>query len=248
MPLVEAFVELKWRLTPTPSGGHVDPAYPFYVGGVRQLIKAEYPFQEKLPMADFPDEMTPHVVKYRFRPSAEAWPVVQIGAGIASYNAVGDYEWSRFEAGAVKYFDALNEAYSSVADTARPDYIQFLLRYINAVDLPVGTDPLQFLADKLGTTVTLPEAIVSTAPDAASVLTLTIGFPLASPGVVGALAFAMGEREGKSALIWETTVNANVERDSSATADFSNWLSYSHTVAENWFFTLIAGDLEEQFR
>jgi len=226
----------------------VDPAYPFYVGGVRQLIKSDYPFQEKLPMADFPDEMTPHVVKYRFRPSAETWPVVQIGAGIAAYNAVGEYEWTRFEAGAVKYFEALNKAYASVADVTRPDYVQFLLRYINAVDLPAGADPLQFLADKLGTTVTLPASIGSTTPGVASVLTLTIGFPLASPGVVGALAFAVGERDGKPALIWETTVNASFDRDPSATADFSAWLSDSHEVAENWFFTLIAGDLEEQFR
>lgn len=248
MPLVEAFVEIKWQLEQAKSGGLVDRAYPFYVGGIHQLIRQTYPFQEKLPTADFPDEMTPHIVKYRFRPSVDTWPVVQIGSGIASFNSVGKYDWESFKSGASEYFDALNEAYQSASNGSSPDYSQFTLRYINAVEISDDVDPSEFVAARLGTQVVLPGGISKSATGHVGVFNLTIGFPLEYAGAVGVLAIGLGEKDGKRAIIWETTVTSSAERDKAAVADFMSWLRAAHDVVEKWFFTLIAGELEEQFK
>lgn len=241
-------MELKWRLNATPSGGHVDPAYPLYVGGIYQQVKTDYPFQEKLPAADFPDEMTPHVVKYRFRPGAEKWPVVQIGPGVASFNMVGEYDWDSFRAGATACWRALDAAYEAAAGSAGPPYTQFLLRYINAVRIDESVDPVEFVSRKLGLQVAIPIDISKLSSGPPGVVNFSIGYPLRYPGATGALNIGLGEVRGSRAIIWDMTITANVDRDRNAVADFESWIEVAHEVIEQWFFTLIAGDLEQQFR
>ena len=95
-PLVEALLEVKWGLEGPPDGPQKDPVYPLFVGQLYALVKDSYSHVEKLPATSVPDEITPYIVKYRFRETENGWPLVQAGPGIASLNFTDSYKWDKF--------------------------------------------------------------------------------------------------------------------------------------------------------
>ena len=69
-PLVEAILEINWKLIEQLPGVAVDPKYKVLVGRLYDRLEPTYSFHEPLPTASMPDEMLGHVVQHRFR-SAE---------------------------------------------------------------------------------------------------------------------------------------------------------------------------------
>lgn len=74
-PLVEAILEIKWRLVPpvkTAGAPQVlvpatDPHYRLLLGRLFDRFEEEYPFHEQLPTATVPDELVAHVVQHHSR-------------------------------------------------------------------------------------------------------------------------------------------------------------------------------------
>ena len=57
-PLLEAIIELKWKLT-TPAHGNfpgakIDPEYSLALGRLSEKLNPDYPFHEPLPTASMP--------------------------------------------------------------------------------------------------------------------------------------------------------------------------------------------------
>lgn len=248
-PLVEVLLELKWKLESDPTGGQQDPVYPLFLGRFHERMKESCPYMEALPAAHVPDEITPHVVKYRFRAARDGWPLVQAGPGIATLNFTDSYDWDKFVAAAVPFFNRLLEAYAVEDAGPRPSFQSALLRYINAIECDPQDDVLKLLESKFHTRFALPPKVASASfgGGPAQALQLAVSYPLELPAGTGTVRLATGLRKGKPALVWELHVVSTNEQAPQDGATFEAWLQRSHDVVEQWFFALIEGALERQF-
>ena len=92
-PLVEAILELRWKL----SIQGIDPHYSLLLGRFPERIEAKYPLHEPLPNAQFSDAMMPYILQHRFRPGLNKWPLIQIGPGVMTVNETEGYTWDKFK-------------------------------------------------------------------------------------------------------------------------------------------------------
>lgn len=250
-PLVEALLEFQWALIPDSMGGQKDPAYPIVVGRLQERVREDYPVIETLPTTRIPDELTPYIAKYRFRQAEGEWPLIQVGPGIASLNYTKSYTWERFRESARSFYPKLIDAYSIDEGVRPPRFNSILLRYLNGIAIdPQSEDLLGFLASQLNTSIVLPDAILARSQigPSPSEFHLNLTFPLEKPAGFGTLLLATGKYDEIPALILDLNVRVTGDDVPQDAASFEHWLSEAHLVVETWFFTLIRGNLEQQFR
>jgi len=244
-PLIEAILEIKWRLPDESSAPPVDADYRLFVGRFFDRMREHYPSFETLPTAQVPEGMLQHVAQYRFRVQEGKWPLVQIGSGLLTLNDTEGYRWEDFESRAILALDVLTASYPVELHIK-----SLLLRYINAVQVDFETcDITIFLRDKLKVGVMFPDALFQSgdAERTVQALALQAGFRSTKPPGNVQLKFARGKAREKDAVIWETSVHS-FEKDLPALPrEFSSWLGAAHEIAEDWFFKLIDGDLLHQF-
>lgn len=248
-PLIEAFVEVRWALEETGPRTARDHAYPLFVAGLYADLKDSYPYIENLPAKEVPDEVTPHVVKFRFRKAENAWPLIQAGPGVASMNFGADYTWDRFLASAQDFFPKLLTAYEMGGVNRPPEFTRMLLRFMNGINLDyTKEDVLAFTREKLHTDIQLPAAMTAGGQTAGlpGSMNLQLDYPFDERIGRGGLQIATGKQEGENAVIVQLSVRNDEEVPQSADA-FSKWLTEAHDLIENWFFALIEGDLEKSF-
>lgn len=250
-PLIEALVQLKWKLEEVPPHMPLDPAYPLFVGFFYEKVKEHYPFKETLPASQIPDHLTPHVVKYRFRKSKDSWPLVQVGPGIAALNFTENYNWNIFFKSAKDFFPKLLNAYEAGGEIGKPNFSEILLRYINAVEFGyLRNNIIEYLASKLNVDIQLPGEIINS-PNRNGIpssLRLEITVPIKKPLGSVSLLFASGTKHEKPAVVWELNIRSaaeNVPQDKDA---FRSWITEAHEFAESCFFALINGELTKQFQ
>jgi uncharacterized protein (TIGR04255 family) len=246
-PLVEALVELRWALeTPSPEI-RVDPNYKILLGRLYDRVIAEYPEHEQLPAAMIPDELVTYIVQHRFRRAATDWPLVQIGPGIFSVNETSTYVWEEFRHRAVT---AVNALFTAHPDPENLKIVSILLRYIDARPLNYHQDNvLAFLSEKMGVHVSVPGSLFKdTGIDPLPVqFTMQTSFRSTSPLGVVAVGFGTGQAKGQTSLVWETMVRSTESEVPAMPEEFERWLDAAHAVTHDWFFKLIAGDLEKEF-
>jgi uncharacterized protein (TIGR04255 family) len=217
------------------------------VGRLYERIRSRFPTIEELPAAAVPEQMTPHIVRQRFRASPGGWPCVQLGPGVMTVNFTNEYSWTSFRENALWLLPQLEQAYEGVGAVS-PEFV--LLRYINVLPFNVSsTDVLSFLSDKLHVTLTLPDAIARYSaraglPDG---LIARVGLPLNRPRGTGAIQVASGARDNEPSLVWEQSISSNAPHAPSIAVIGQSWLDEAHAVIEDWFFALIGGELETSF-
>jgi len=248
-PLVEALVELKWALESRAPNVQVDPVYPLFLGRFQERVRDRFPFAEPLPAAQIPDELTPYVVKYRFREARDGWPLVQAGPGVVTLNFTGGYRWDLFAGAARPFFAKTLDAYAYEGSSPRPRFVSALLRFINAIDFDARTEDVLSRLGAFHTGLRLPDKVTA-APQVsgpAASLQLSSTWRLERPAGVGSIAFSTGTREGRPALIWEIKVQSNDEQVPQESDALENWLAKAHEVVETLFFALIEGEMERAF-
>lgn len=247
-PLVEAILELNWNLPAQPSQGmEGDPHYRLLLGRFSERVESDYPFHEPLPTAQIPDAMVAHMVQHRFRTGDGKWPLVQIGPGIMTVNETDGYKWCDFKDRCEKAVKALFDAHPAKQKFAVED---LTLRYIDAVEVDFRLENVfKFLDEKMKTRISLPDSLFNGGRVHRSPVAFNwqASFPNNDPGGVITLRFAVGQRGGKPALIWETLVQAARDRMPSIPDGFSAWLGKAHDLTDDWFFKLIEGELERRF-
>jgi len=82
-PLVEAIFEISWAIEDVSP---IDQMWDILPGLYYGSLREEYPHVENLPTSQVPVQMTPNVVRHRFRKGKDAWPLTQLGPGILSVN------------------------------------------------------------------------------------------------------------------------------------------------------------------
>jgi uncharacterized protein (TIGR04255 family) len=250
-PLAEALVEVRWKLLETPGlpPGEFssDPSYPLLVGVLFERIKDRFPQIEELPSSAVPDQMTPYIVKYRFRSSTRS-PSIQLGPGVATVNYATGYTWPDFRETVLAFIPALRQAYESTGNTLVPTSV--VLRYINTVEFnSAQDDALTFLGEQLHVQIRLPEAIVADERrnGMPGGVVMRVGLPLSKPRSVAALQVGTGKHLGVPSILWDLSVSSKDALAPTLSAQFEDWLTQAHDVMESWFFSMIRGTLDERF-
>jgi uncharacterized protein (TIGR04255 family) len=247
-PLVEAILEVRWRLQEQAPGVAVDPKYKLLVGRLFDRLSRDYPFHEPLPTASMPDEMLGYVVQHRFRTAEGVWPLVQVGPGLVTLNDTQDYTWKAFEAKSRQLVDELYSAYPDAITALRIGSLQ--LRYIDAIPFDFKrTDVFQFLADHLKTTLAFSPDLFAGVPVNPTPRGLNAMFEFATDHPTGTLRvrLARGKRQDVDALILEMVLISEDIDAPDMPAGFAAWLDAAHNVIHDTFFKMIEGHLEEQF-
>lgn len=248
-PLVEAIFELRWKHG-AGHEGNLDPHYPILLGSLYSKLRTDFPFHEPLPAATMPLDIAGNIIQHRFRKAQGQWPLVQVGPGVLTINDTEGYLWDNFEQMISSVINALLVAHPE-PEGLRIDTI--MLRYIDAVTFDYGSyDIFNFLSEKMKTKIELlPQLFegtgVSRNPGGFDSRFL---FPCAKPEGVISLRFFKGKKSDIDALIWETMVQSAGEQGKQMTSDHDTilqWVSDAHLLTSDWFFKLIAGELERRF-
>lgn len=245
-PLIEAILELRWILSGQ-EGSQEDPHYRLLLGRFSERIQDDYPFHEPLPTTQMPDSMAAYLAQHRFRIRDKDWPLIQIGPGIMTVNETDSYNWEKFKLQCEKAVTYLFEAHPAKNEFKIRN---ITLRYINAVEVNYDRESVfVFLREKMKTTISLPDSLFSddSIKRGPTAFNWQVSFPQNEPGGLLTLRFAMGRKRNKSALIWETLVQTAQDGLPDLPDQFSQWLTKSHDLTDDWFFKLIVGDLERSF-
>jgi len=247
-PLIEAIFELKWAMTaltgPAGAGTVVDPDYQLFVGMLFECVRDRYPHYAKLPAAEVPPEMIPHGVQYQFRTADNAWPLLQVGPGVITVNAVPPYQWAEDFGPRVDHaLEAVWRAHPQ-ASAIRP--VGAMLRYIDGVEFDFSReDVTEFLAG-LGVRLGLPD------PSCAQVgarghpqsLDLRVSLDLDQPGTTMETRYVTGVMRSRPALIWETMVAVGGDRTPTDAQAIGIWKEMAHERCSEWFFSSVQGRVE----
>lgn len=248
-PLVEAILEVRWKLIPNSQPGQqFDPHYKLLLGRLFDRLQSDYPAHEQLPSANVPDELVPHIVQHRFRIGNNLWPLVQIGPGIFAVNSTKDYTWSDFRPRVIAAIEKLYDAHPKVGDLQISNIV---LRYIDAVDFDYRAEnAFPFLEDKLKLKTSLPDSLFG---NTGAVNKKPINFTWqgcfesGTPKGLINIRFATGQKEQIPTLVWETTVESAGDNLPEMPKDFESWFDAAHDLSDDWFFKMIEGDLERRF-
>ena len=250
-PLVEAIFEIHWDVQSREGEGKADPFYTILIGRVYERVQDKYPFHEQLPSANIPVEMMEmmgRVVQHRFRAAEDSWPLVQLGPGVATLNDTVGYNWdNNFRFNISGLSTTLFDAHPQTKDLRIQ---KLILRYINAVDFDYESENVfHFLRDMMRINIDINEDFfvntgISSMPD---LLDLRFAFPSVAPEGKLQVRFAKGDRDEKSALIWETVFTTDRPAISQSAEGVIQWADQAHDLIRNWFFKTIAGELHKRF-
>ncbi|PYV89571.1 MAG: hypothetical protein DMG05_13310 [Acidobacteria bacterium] len=247
-PLVEATLEIRWALTEESVPGiKIDPHYKMLLGRFYERVMEVYPVHETLPAATMPEAMVAHQAQHLLRVAPSRGPVLQLGPGILSIHEGEEYSWKEFAWRCAEAISKLVEAYPKSAEFK----VEALrLRYLDAVGFDFRRENiLDFLKDKFKTTVQLPSALFQDSPIQPQPVGLSWQASFRENTLRGTISvgFATGEKESRPALLWEIIVESREDEVPQIPRDFQSWLQEAHSLSIDWFFKLIAGDLEKSF-
>lgn len=247
-PLVEAILEIRWKLVEQSPGVAIDPKYKVLVGRLYDRLENEYSFHEPLPAASMPDEMLGYIVQHRFRTAENQWPLIQVGPGLATLNETANYTWKDFEPRCHQLLKALFAAYPDATHSLIITRLQ--LRYIDAIPFEFSKgNVFDFMSENLKIKLSFPQALFDNAPIKPTPIGFNsiFSFPTTKPRGVILLRFAPGVQNDRQALIWETVVESDDSTLLAMPEGFENWLNDAHMLIHNLFFKLIEGKLKESF-
>ncbi|MDJ0616064.1 MAG: TIGR04255 family protein [Calothrix sp. MO_192.B10] len=249
-PLIEAIFDIRWYIKQQ-NQRSIDPNTPLILGRLFDRINSEYPKYEQLPSSVVPDNMAEGLVKHRFR-SEKDWPLVQLGTGILTVNDTENYQWKVFKK---RIIDVVNQLYIIHPSNEKFTPRQVLLKYIDAVDLEFEENVYKFLQDKMKINLSLNPSLFEKNLIDANPIQFDLQFAFKSSKPKGTVNFRLfkgqkannQDKETTDALIWETTIQSLESDVPQIPFHLDTWLEDAHSVAHDWFFTLIEGDLLRRF-
>lgn len=249
-PIVEALVEVGWKLRGSSPAGKYDPDYQFLLGTFFNSIKGEYPYHEPLPASAIPDDMSGRIIKHRFRVAEDDWPLIQIGPGIMTVNETNKYKtFDHFKPRAIQ---AMVNLYDSHPDKHNLEIESLTLRYIDAVNFDYSTDDIyDFLKKNMHLPIEFPEVLhkqedIDLERQPVSFATET-SFRSKSPSGVATFSVQTGHLRGKRAIIWNQILKSTNKDLPDMPNGFEDWITSSHRLIHSWFEGIIEGKLKEEF-
>lgn len=245
-PLIEALMEIRWALQGEDSAPKTDPHFKILLGRLYDRVSESYPEVQQLPTARVPDEIFGSGVQHRFRAKKNGWPLIQVGPGILTVNSTDDYTWEDFNPRAVDAVEKLFEAYPKKSDLRVSSLV---LRYIDAVEFDYNQhNAFTYIEQFLKVKFQLPPNLFAAGiQDRPTIFSWQTSHQCADPKGMVTLRFSSGQKDRHPAIVWETIIES-AGQDLPAMPDcFQDWIDSAHDVTDDWFFKLIAGELERRF-
>jgi hypothetical protein len=112
-PLVEVIFEIKWDILN--RADVVD--FQYLHGDLYSQLKEKYSFRESLVPPEVPVDVMKGIPVFRFRPQKNSHPLVQIGPGLLTFNALdSQYYWEEFREESNRLIDILDDIYPKFND------------------------------------------------------------------------------------------------------------------------------------
>lgn len=247
-PLIEALVEINWELKEVTPMGKYDPNYQFLLGVFHNNIKKDYPFYEKLPASNIPDDVTGSVVKHRFRKDKDDWPLVQIGPGVITINETEKYD--TFDSFKPKACDVVKLLFDSYPNKDELNITGLKLRYIDAIECDYSKeDILEFISNKMHIKSEMPSFLF--VDDKVEKLPISYSskasFRCNKPPGVASFSIASGHKLKRRAIIWNQIFESTQEDVPNMPDEFDTWIQLAHDIVLAWFDGVINGKLKEEF-
>ena len=237
MYLTEIIFEFRWKLLGFDSQEiEEDPHYALLVGRFSEKAENDYPFYEPLPSSKAPSALVPFIPQHRFRTSKDEWPVIQIGPGVMTVNAVRMYDWKDFSQRCVRAVENLFDAHPK-RDVIETHDVS--LRYICAKEADQdNVNILNFAQNDLRLTLRLPDSLfepnqVNNTPNS---FNWVVSFPTLDTIGKVSLKIALGTLEGRPAYVWEISTQTSQAHVPALPSDCSEWLEKAHDLTDDWFF------------
>ncbi len=259
-PLSEAWLEIRWRLQPSPIPGQLqDPDFPFALGVFYSAVKERYPHKQDLDASRAPVTLLPFVVRHQFWTGEGRWPVLQVGPGVATVNLTEPYSWELFRREALFLRSKLVDSFGGAM---QPTEV-IALRYLNAEPFDFSqADTLSFLKANLNTKVEFPSRIPNgfTTRPFPSTLNIQASYELIEPKGTANIILTTGARDMPSragppsnpvnVLMWQLEVASvgGYAPPLSEEAPFAAWLDSAHLAVHEWFFSFVEGDLLRKYK
>lgn len=254
-PLVEVIAEIHWHLDSGQGGQPYDPHWFRFALELESVLTSRLPVVEAIQPAGIviPLEVLGRSPLLRFRPTGGGWPLVQLGQGIATVNAVPPYDGWDAVRGLLEYVLLAGRDASPLFKGIRPE--RLLLTYRDAFTARHGVnDSKRFFVDQVP--LVDPRALAAMSASGAVEPFLgkcEITAPL--PQLPGATAVVRGSHghvgpaSGKiEAAVLDFVVAGNSpvsELDANA---LLNWFDRSHEVAWTMFNTMIPAEIMSVLR
>lgn len=259
-PLIEAWLEIRWQLkSSSPESPAQDPGYPFALGLFYEKVKDLFVHRGELPINRVPADMTPHMVRYQFRPEENGWPLMQLGPGIATINFTKPYTWNEFKEKILYLRQNLQEVYSEQDFKIE----NLVLRYRNAIEFNFKENNLlEFLSTNLNLSLRTSDYIpgsISRAPWPSDI-NLRMSYDLQKDVGGGSLQLTTArltkfdeiskQDESVPIILLELEINSpdGSVSEINTLQGFDQWITSAHAVIHEWFFALIEGHLYNQFK
>lgn len=245
-PLIEAIVEIKWKLQGEPAI-QIDPHYKILLGRLYDRLQGDYPEHQPLQTANMPDELVGQTVQHQFRVAADKWPLIQVGPGILTVNSTDDYTWEDFR---TRTNLAVNTLYEAYPKTNELHITSLVLRYIDAVGFNYfSEDVLDFIRDKLKVNILVPQSLFEDTgvDNKTSNFVFQGSYKCGNPTGLITLRLGAGQKNNAPVVVWETIFESLGDDLPEMPGEYGNWLEAAHKIAEDWFFKMIEGDLERSF-
>ncbi len=249
-PLVEAILEVRWKLQERAPGIYYDPCYKILMGRLYDRLYSHYPYPVELPTSAMPDEISNYVVKQQFRKAKDEWPLIQIGPGILTLNDTKSYVWEDFEGRIRELIKALFESYP---DKDKKIEISGLsLRYIDAIEfdgLPKGL--FSFLREHMGVKIELNDRLFDDGSIKNDLVDtdLRLVYPTSIPEGYITIRFLLGQKNisQERILIWETHMQSRENISFKEQNDIIDWIIKAHDITDKCFFSMLDEELMRRF-
>ncbi len=237
VPLAEVIFEVRWQLTEVQQKVYVDQDYKLLPGVLLEKVKKIYPFHESLPAVDVPDEITPYIIKHRFRTAKEGFPILQIGPGIFTVNDTEKYSWVDFKKRISEGLKVLHEAHPNATNFVIKE---LTLRFVNSFEFDFNnTDVLEFLKENLGVEVALKDGLFkSNVEPVPKGVNLIFSFPTNNPNGTFNLIIARGKKKEVESLLWEMNIKSEVNSHLKP-KEIEVWATASQKIIHDWFFKMM---------
>lgn len=236
-PLVEVIFEIKWDILN--RADVID--FQYLHGDLYSRLKETYPFRESLVPPEVPFDVVKGVPVFRFRPQKNSHPLVQIGPGLLTFNALdSQYYWEEFREESNRLIGILDEIYPKYKD------LNFspILTYIDFFEYDEeNINSLDFINSSLQ--LNISQSFVDSNDATFKDMNSQLNYKVKN----GSLSLNISDgkiNNEKDGVVLQTKVIGDKRQYS--ISDLGLWIDSAHELSSKVFKSLTKGDLFESFK
>jgi len=236
-PLVEVIFEIKWDISNRTDV--VD--FQYLHGDLYSRLKERYAFRESLVPPEVPFEVMKGIPVFRFRPQKNGHPLVQIGPGLLTFNALdSQYYWEEFREESNRLIGILDDIYPKYKELD----VSPILTYIDFFEYDrKNVNSLDFINSYLQ--LNISPSFMDSGDATFKDMNAQLNYKVRN----GSLSLNISDgkiNNEKDGVVLQTKVIGDKKRYTKP--DLSLWIDTAHELSSKVFKSLTTGELFESFK